>query len=816
VKRSTLRRLSWLAPWVLAIGCGGNNTVLSAVIPATSCPSGKGVTISSGVDQNGNGVLDQREVAQTSDVCDGVVPNSNQGTSGFNTLVSTTDLEQGDPNCAEGGTEIQTGVDDGTGMGIAGDGVLQPGEVKSTKYVCNAGLPMYVGSMTPPSTPAGAYKIDTSGGDGTTNNGGGAGYIEAEITTGSLGGHTKVFSTGVADASFTMPAITFDGGGTIMTVAADTALNSYATPAAGITATDAFFQVNNDVNLYANVAGVATIVTGIDVQAGKTLTIAANFVTYGRIRLNKDLRNAGVITAPIVTNNSRSLELVPRNYIGVAGSSISTAGANVTGAAGGLSGYIDIFAVQSVVNEGTITTKGGDGDSGAAGNELELSADLGGVWNKGTLNAGGGTGAVTNGGDGGSIYLYGQYQGVYNAGALNNIGGGAVNNGGVGGYTELNANTLGAVVNSGTITNKGGTCSAVNCSGGSGGDVEMYSYSGALINSADIDTSAATSQGTIGGGSGGHIYMENYDTGQNAGSNTYLPTGDVRVSGNLTTRGGNGQSGGGGGSVYIQLDAEQVPRGAEIILYGYTDMKSKGGNSTGGTGGSGYGYYLYNTYSTPQGGYNAPGGAVINYANVDVRGGDGAAAGGAGEVYLETQYDDYFFKTTFEIVDNHGNIDARGGNATGNNNGGGGGYVEFQAMVGIKNSGTINSSGGTSGGATNTGGGGAEIYFASTYGTCENTAQLDSNGGSAAAAAANGGGAGSVYLYGMPALNSGALNLAGGAGGTNGGDGGYIELFSSSATTSEQSGMVAVGGGTGGTTAGGKGQLFVDGSNMTP
>jgi hypothetical protein len=45
---------------------------------------------------------------------------------------------------------IDTGIDDGAGGGIAGDGVLQPGEVRQTQYVCN-GAPGANAVSPPPS-----------------------------------------------------------------------------------------------------------------------------------------------------------------------------------------------------------------------------------------------------------------------------------------------------------------------------------------------------------------------------------------------------------------------------------------------------------------------------------------------------------------------------------------------------------------------------------------------------------------------------------------------------------------------------------------
>ena len=82
------------------------------------CPFG-GIRVESGIDENGNGVLDPEEVDTTEKVCNGA-PGAGQ-----NSLVTTTDLAADDSDCPEGGVRIDVGVDDN------GDGVLDPEGVDS-------------------------------------------------------------------------------------------------------------------------------------------------------------------------------------------------------------------------------------------------------------------------------------------------------------------------------------------------------------------------------------------------------------------------------------------------------------------------------------------------------------------------------------------------------------------------------------------------------------------------------------------------------------------------------------------------------------
>ena len=60
------------------------------------------------------------------------------GPSGFVSLITTTTVNIGDENCPDGGTRIDTGIDNGDGEdGIAGNEILEPGEIDITTYICN-------------------------------------------------------------------------------------------------------------------------------------------------------------------------------------------------------------------------------------------------------------------------------------------------------------------------------------------------------------------------------------------------------------------------------------------------------------------------------------------------------------------------------------------------------------------------------------------------------------------------------------------------------------------------------------------------------
>jgi len=104
-------------------GEGGHSAlVLPSDEPAgTNCPYG-GTRYDSGADLNDNGILDESEITDTSYVCDGIP--------GRDTLMSFEDEPAGD-NCPYGGYKLLSGLD------TDHDSLLDPDEVTDTRYLCN-------------------------------------------------------------------------------------------------------------------------------------------------------------------------------------------------------------------------------------------------------------------------------------------------------------------------------------------------------------------------------------------------------------------------------------------------------------------------------------------------------------------------------------------------------------------------------------------------------------------------------------------------------------------------------------------------------
>jgi hypothetical protein len=116
-----------------------------------NCPAG-GVAVESGADANHDSLLQPGEVTATNYVCSAAAAN----------LVAVRTVpEPAGTNCANGGTAVESGIDDNR------DGVLQAGEVDSTAYVCT-GEPAAPGSLVNVATepmgtncPAGGLRVDT-------------------------------------------------------------------------------------------------------------------------------------------------------------------------------------------------------------------------------------------------------------------------------------------------------------------------------------------------------------------------------------------------------------------------------------------------------------------------------------------------------------------------------------------------------------------------------------------------------------------------------------------------------------------------------
>lgn len=126
-----------------ATGPNGGNGIPSLVNTSVlnygndSCFYG-GLLIESGLDLNNNGTLEENEVTGQDFVCNGAIgTNGLNGNEGYSALVEQVQPPQ---YLCSSGFIINFGIDNGYGMGVAGDGMMHADEVVDSLKVCQTPL----------------------------------------------------------------------------------------------------------------------------------------------------------------------------------------------------------------------------------------------------------------------------------------------------------------------------------------------------------------------------------------------------------------------------------------------------------------------------------------------------------------------------------------------------------------------------------------------------------------------------------------------------------------------------------------------------
>ncbi len=139
--KSILKKL-WFAAFIILLGCSESETGpagLVSLVKITSeaaganCAAG-GFKIETGVDKNGNSVLDAGEVQNSAFICNGANGatgiNGTNGSNGLTSLIKVT-AEAPGANCPNGGYRIDAGIDDN------GNNTLEASEIDHTIYICH-------------------------------------------------------------------------------------------------------------------------------------------------------------------------------------------------------------------------------------------------------------------------------------------------------------------------------------------------------------------------------------------------------------------------------------------------------------------------------------------------------------------------------------------------------------------------------------------------------------------------------------------------------------------------------------------------------
>jgi hypothetical protein len=136
----------WAAVLLAAAGCGnGARSSLIRTDPIAAgaqCQAG-GIVVRSGVDRNGDGMLEDDEVASTSYLCNGAGGSSAPEPATVVRIVP----EPPGGHCKDGGSAIEAGID------ANGNGVLDDGEVATTSYVCSGASGALVRIIAEPAGP---------------------------------------------------------------------------------------------------------------------------------------------------------------------------------------------------------------------------------------------------------------------------------------------------------------------------------------------------------------------------------------------------------------------------------------------------------------------------------------------------------------------------------------------------------------------------------------------------------------------------------------------------------------------------------------
>ena len=190
-------------------GCGGSDSspnlaIAIAVLnsaPITACPSG-GITIQSGVDANGDQVLNALEASNEQFICNGV--NGAIGAVSLSPLISVNPEPIG-VNCTSGGSQVNVGLD------INRNSILDTTEITSVSYVCHGnssavainGIDGIAGINGTNGTAGATGSTGATGSIGATGTAGTNGTNGTAGATGSTGAAGSIGATGTAGTNGT-------------------------------------------------------------------------------------------------------------------------------------------------------------------------------------------------------------------------------------------------------------------------------------------------------------------------------------------------------------------------------------------------------------------------------------------------------------------------------------------------------------------------------------------------------------------------------------------------------------------------------------
>lgn len=753
-------------------------------VGSEECPAG-GVAIHTGLDDDRNRELSDAEIDDTQTVCND--PD-------HAILTRSSSIPVGSNECVYGGKRVDIGADDGSGAATADDAVLADGEVETSYLDCNESQPDGLEPITPPAEPAASAAIDLRGGAGANAAAGAGGAVAfaPRNFSGCMPAITKLFTTGAADASFSVPALTIDLGQEPFVVSGNVTLEYLEgnnNPVAG----RVYYSANSGNHLvrYDNPSSIP-IITGLRIPAGASLTLPGNSVT---LQFSQDVEIAG--TLAVSPGEARGLNLTARQLV-VAGSGVIDIPQNNSPA-----GTIQLFGNAQLQFLGTLNAQGTE--PGLSGANVNMDSS-GRVILGGAIHVSGADGGDGFGAPGGNFGASSYQGGVWSSAAIDADGGDGTAGGAVGGTIRLGYDDLARPLdlrNTGRLSAQGGAQTAGvcegACAGGGGGELTLFATLANLVSSGELDADGG--DGVIAAGNGGRLSAAILSFGTET-----LPDARLSMSGALSARGGAGAGAGGGGGGSLALGNCTGDESVAELL-GYSQLFAQGGAaSMAGSGGGGGSFDMTSTDSSPT--------PRRLYSNVpmDLSGGDGANAGAGGRLTVNLSFNNAVTRELPEGLPSlviAGAHDASGGTAR-TGIGGEAGFVFLSTRSDLIATGTFITSAGDSV-PTQFSPSGGTIALQSSLGSVLNGAALTASGANVAASQSlPGGNGGCIVLAGRKVKNEAAL-VARGGNGPAGGSGGNISLTSYD-TPADHTGSFDVAGGSG-TPAGSSGLAGFDGAS---
>lgn len=699
--------------------------------------------------------------------------------------------------------------------------------------------------VTDPAPVLPTYVVEMNGGDGAEGGHGGNFYLYREGTGGAIRISAEASIDPATVTGVSIPEVTADSGSNPLVVSTDLTIDvNNSEPAVG-----QVYYYEGSLYIYdgamtevdvpqPGLGTEATVVTGINIAEGATLTFSSSSDSTLSIDFEDDVINSGTITtANSEDDTTFHLAISARVYEGsgnviqpgsafnlyadlvINNGTITTKGPTDTSREGG-SGSIGISG-GAISNTGSLISEGFDNPTGTAGHgaSIQLAGFV--VSNSGSIDASTGVGANESVIDGGYVSLQGAYA-VANTGSIDVSGEDGIADadasGGAGGYIGMTLAPINIDVIAAETEDEELNEIAQEIIELYGDDVAPF-----ILNIGSLNAEGGAGAGTGNGGAGGSIGFEIQENGGYIGPRIAAeeiiveeeaeeeiepaPPTRVEITGQLSLNGGSagvdGYSGASAGSVFVYQIAS-IESTNDLHISGITEINMNGGNGTTNKGGEGgqlkiqTDAYFDDEEELDEGQtLNSP--DIVFNTNINSNGGNSTASEGGEGSYIDAATGGYIEIYAYSGSEIGGNVDFNSaveinsgsvaGNASNVNINDDNAYVEVDATNDILVSGSIDGHGSdiniTPAAETTDsyiGGYGAYIYLESEQGDVTLSSDIDLSGGNSSTDGGEGGGiyiqadTGSIAITGSITSNGGNADST--IEGSVGGDSGEIYLNS--------------------------------------